>query len=51
MALPVNTIGASRPTDPPKPTVMALVIILVYIFDLRMMLDLREILYKIEVMP
>ena len=24
MAEPVSTIGASRPTDPPKPTVMAL---------------------------
>lgn len=27
IAEPVNTIGASNPTDPPKPTVMALEII------------------------
>ena len=51
MAEPVSTIGASAPTDPPKPMVMELAIKLDHVLCRLMCPSLREMAYRIFVTP
>ena len=51
MAEPVSTIGASAPTEPPKPMVMALAINDDQVLCRLIRLCLREMAYRIFVTP